>query len=341
MKRSAEWSDDRESKKQLIERVHTPWRKIEQSELNLTDTCDVSPLGAIYFIDDTHANFPNMKRGAWYRDFVGRNPDRSACYNYVRWLQPGLSEESIRNMYSQIDLWTKDGVYYFFRKPSLVDIPRDAMLLASEFGAPVQMFKMRRAASEFKDLGKPDCTSPTLYLDESIYWQIKDLIKKCDGTFKQIVLDGPAALESPRYAYVESTMSRLSLLTDDLVVTSAGVADTLNFTGPKLHVKELVVGPDDFSIDDWFHLFEWRRTPLTVDRWVIQQPEPDEPGLHSLDDVVAFIRKVSNSPIYLGIGHSADLAFLEDPRFAGFIADPVFRSRIPPEKQNVIYRHFA
>lgn len=61
MKRSAEWSDDRESKKQLIERVHTPWRKIEQSELNLTDTCDVSPLGAIYFIDDTHANFPNRK----------------------------------------------------------------------------------------------------------------------------------------------------------------------------------------------------------------------------------------------------------------------------------------
>jgi hypothetical protein len=338
MKRNGDWLDDRDPKKQQVSK---PWRKIEKQELNLAQNCDVAPLESVIFIDDTHANYPSMKRSAWYRDVVDRNADRSACYNFISWLQPGLSEEAISAMYSQIDLWTRDGVYYFFRKPSHVDLPMDALAIVEGFSDPVQRYKMRGAAKGFKPFAKPDCAAPILYMDHTLYWQIKDLIKDCGSQFDQIIVDGPLALE----AMFETTsqfgagLGRLSPLTNNLIVTSVGVSDAMEFTGTNLHVNELVVGDRDFNDDNWFHFFEWRPTKATVGRWVIHHPE--DPALNSLDDVVSFIRKESKSPIYLGVRNVWDLSLMGDPRFDGFIVDPAFRSSVAPDRQNVIYREFG
>ena len=339
MKRSADWSDDRDAKKQQVEPKE--WRKIEKDELNLTNNCDAVPLESVIFIDGTHSNYPKVDRAERYRDLLNRHPNRSACYNFISWLKPGLSEEAISAMYSQIDLWTRDGVHYFFRKPSYADLPDDALAVVERLSNLANNHKLRGAAKEFKGWAKPDCAAPILFMDRTFQRQIDDLIRQCGNQFNQIIVDGPPALEAVPHAtgIFGPKLDRLDPLTNNLVVTSVGVSDALQFTGTNLHVNELVVGPADFNDDNWMHFFEWRLTKPTVGRWVIHQP--DDPGVISLNEVVRFIRDQSNGPIILGISGTWDFPLLDDPRFDGFIIDSGIRSMAPPARPNVTYRDFG
>lgn len=333
--------------KESDEKPPTPWRRIkdrppdrmEKTQLDIEGACRInaSPKN-IAFVDGTYVEHGRKRMREERLSELKENNERSACYRYVVWLfKPKLpSESDIRDMYSQIDIFQHGNEYYFFRKPSYADLPKDIQLLFP-LDAP-NRFKLNGVNSKdykTKMGGDPreypkECAAVTFDLADNSF-DFGDLMKLEENcgpgrNVQKIVVEGPMAFQfgwKRGSLYIE----QFSKLTRTLQMNSIEARHIPDF--------DLSDSRDSFSIREcgvslldgrpWLDFVQrhLRSRRLTISRWVVEvHPfQDDEARFNDIRIFSETIRRISNSPIYLVIYdfNATDVNGIIDQFVDGFI----------------------
>jgi hypothetical protein len=229
-------------------------------------------------------------------------------------------------MYSQIDIFQYGEEYYFFRKPSSVD-------LSQRFGVQGARSDLKQKRGGDRREYSKECAAVTLdFSDPSFEERLTQLEFDCGPgrNVERIVVEGPMAFQQ-RWMLGRSLIERFSKLTRTLQMNSVAIRHIPDFdlshNLDSLKIVECGVegGLGLLHAQTWFpfvarHLLSGK---LAISRWVIEvhRLQDDQARLNDVRMFSDTIRRFSVSPIYLLVqNHNrADLNETTDRFVDGYI----------------------